>query len=259
MNAEAPEGWQKIDAIVERTSTEGVQEALEEAEAAKKPKRHWVMDYFRGNEKDGYVCVPPWLNEQKAPKLQPGPIARIDRNYTVTVKRLTDNIKNNLSQYEKHLGKKVGAYACVATDGHRALLVRDALKDGKHRKKWPVNGIPKPTDPNFVISDPEIINGLRRLGTVTKGEKYPSWVTFSLSAEEGRLVLSSSVPDIKGTEVYECQSTASIEFSVNTEFMIAACGSWPLICYFKDNVSPLIFMPKTKAREFMYVVMPVQK
>lgn len=266
-------GWEKFEPrlaakmpAIETEPASGETLVLKSEREAKKAKRHWILDYFKGNDEIGWTPTVPWLDKITPIKLQPGPVARVDKNPAITIKRVTAEILKSKPESDRdyqlcveQVGKKVGKYACVATDGHRALLVRDApAKKGK-KARWTVTEMPKATDHNFVVSDPEIINGLRRLETITRdGRLKVSWVKFSLSAEEGRLVLSSSVEEISGREVYQCEATKDIEFCLDPHYVIPLMGTYPMVVYFEDDKSPLIMMPKTRSRDFMYVVMPVR-
>ena len=83
----------------------------------------WLRGYFTGNDKLGYTIRPPWMRYFSPPKLQPGPQARIDKSQAETIARLTVDIQKDAEEDsprgQAYIGSKIGAYACVATDGRR--------------------------------------------------------------------------------------------------------------------------------------------
>ena len=196
-----------------------------------------------------------------APKLPSAPVARIEKP-AATIKRLTADIAATAEEHtarygNKWIGSRCGDWACVATDGHRALLVRDADGLPKRVKPWKINKLPKPNDPHAVFSDPEMLNGLRRLAQMTKDEKLRS-VKFTVQPQAGQIVMNIKTCECQGDETYPCESPIPMQFALDPDFVMPLMGTWPLRLYFTDDASPVIFIPATRRREFMYVVMPIK-
>lgn len=226
-----------------------------------KAKRPWIMSYFKGNEKTGYTYYPPWLREMEPPKLQPSPVARLEKP-EATIKRLTADIQKNMIKLQTEhkcanwIGSKIDRYVCVATDGHRGLLVKGAPAPKKH-KKWGVNEIPGTLDEHIILDNPDIMLGLMRLVTVLKEQDIKA-VKLIWDKDSHELAIEASCCEASGIESYAFQGFYSGSVGLNPQYLIPMCGTWPITMYCKDAESPVIFMPESKKREFMYVIMPTK-
>jgi hypothetical protein len=225
---------------------------------ATRPMPKWLKDYFTGNEKTGYTCRAPWMKYFEPLKTPACPKCPKDRQVATTIARLTKNIVANPGA-QKYIGSRIHDWECIGTDGYRALLVLKPEKKGIAANKWPINDVPSLNDPVITLDDPNIFLAIKRLATLIREEK-DQWVQFDWNHETEQLILTArNSYREEGVERFSCSGTFSGKVKLDPQFVTPMLGTWPLNLYHQDNdpKRPVVFMPNTKKREFMYVLMTV--
>lgn len=246
---ECESGWEKVsptDAFQEKPKPKGDQD---------------ILKYYRGNE-----VYPPWMRMLEPLKVPAAPKARVEKP-AKTIARLSecmkrDDVKTNGSQCgERYIGAKIGDYTCVATDGRRALMQRDAPKVKGKAKKWSATIIPKRTDQHVILSDPEIMLALMRIAIVTKEDKQ-AYVLMEWDFETGELLLKAKSEGFEGAERCKCQATYTSSITLNPKFILEGMGCWPMMLYTYGDTAPAFFAPmpakKNRNPDFYYIVMPIK-
>jgi hypothetical protein len=271
---ECESGWEQLPRAVEPEAEEPeIEEKPKIKESECLIKKKDILAYFKGNDKTGYTCHPPWMKlfEIYTPPSCPKP--PIDKKIAATIERLTKNIQKSYVQHlpanknhrqcDAYIGSRTKdyKYECVATDEHRAILVRRNDKQKKVNgvsswRLWSVNEVPSPGEPSLTLTDPDIFVAIKRLSTLLD-TKY--WFIVLNWNDSGKLIISAENSfKEEGVEEFSCKATYSGRIALDPRYVLPALGTWPLVMYQKEKKSPAIFMPDTKQREFMYVLMPMQ-
>jgi hypothetical protein len=217
-----------------------------------------VLAYFKGNDKSGYHVSPPWLRLFKYPVIHEAVIR--DETIVETINRLKKDIDKSILKSEpnrkgkKYIGAYIDNYACVSTDGYRALLVRHA---DKTNIVWTICELPASNTEYVALNDPTIMAGIQRLTIVTKDNPTPA-IKLAWNHKTHKLVLSTSSHDFdfEGTETYDYTGNTSGEVCLAPKYLLSVLGSWPIRMYVKSPVEPVIF--GMKGGEFYYVLMPIR-
>jgi hypothetical protein len=269
---ECESGWEQLPRAEEPETVEKLK--IDKSECLIKKKG--ILAYFKGNDKTGYICYPPWMKlfEPYDPPKCPAP--PIDKKVETTIERLTKNIQkayakllpesHNHRQCDNFIGSRTKdyEYECVATDTHRALLVRQ-----KKVKKtvngvcvwslWNVNEVPNLDAPSLTLEDPGIFLAIKRLSTILEDDKY-FFIALTWNHKSGQLIISAENSfKEEGIESFACKATYSGRIALDPRYVLPALGTWPLVMYQEGKDRPAVFMPDTKKREFMYVLMPMKQ
>lgn len=252
---ECESGWEKVE--LHHHDYQPTEPALK--------GRNPILAYFRGNDKTGYYVYPPWMRYHKPLEIPKAPAARQEK-IPKTISRLIecmirdDKRTNNSQCGERYIGAKCGDYTCIATDGRRALMLRNA-KLPKSERSWRVCPMPKRTDPHVIFSDPDIMLAMMRIAVVTKDEKQ-SAVTLEWDHITGELLLKAKIADFEGVEHCKCQATFPGTITLDPHFVLEGMGYWPLMLFTYGETNPVSFAPmpgrKNQKPDFFYVVMPVK-
>ena len=178
-------------------------------------------------------------------RLMKPPKPRTTRKLEAIAKCIEKCVDSDDKRLGKWIGGKWGNYHIKATDGFRALLVKNGEKDAVRLPyEFPTG------DHSIMVSDPDFFLALKRVLTLSD----PASKRVSFRVEGDRLTLKATCDEGEAEEEMVVDSNGDSsdgEFSVNGKQLLECLGNWPVIISYeveKETV-PILF----EFSDFAYV------